>query len=795
MLTLQAFLGILPSARLAEADLPRFLTQALCRLSRPQLSAAFALLEREQLVGYPRALAPLIYRVIEALIAEDIAPDTIEPTLFERVIASPKLLSALDADVGLEHIVLRPGELVSPDMRDLVGRHLQTLPGRGAYLTMVAPAEIARVPGLDYAVVRSPVLARPMSSDEAEVLQSTWATLEEASGWPQGLARDWEARFVRVATRPNLPAARCVSVLADMQPQRRRALWLSLVGHQRLQELPETHRPGEAALSRRLDALALEERDRELVPALMDLVRTAYSACALNTKVKDGDYPITADDVESYIDWVEHSHSAKSALASQSAEQLQRLIRVLTAVDRGTIQGAVEPEQARLLRLFRDQYLAAVYQRDVTALFGIDPLLLAQSLVAEGHDADAIREALVELAQDARLQRELALEAQREEQAQRIADGPDEADEAEAPEDLPESPFASLAPRAPRRPTTSPGVNPFAEAEAAASPHRIPTSTPPMKLPPLPPVPPARPRRRTASSHTLPPLPERPSAPRARRPRTRPRTQPFPDLESLPLPTPQAPALQGSGLSPAPVSAAHQGALGGEPEKVAGDPAATEGDTTAVEISVADPVAAEPSALEPVAAEPSALEPVAAEPIAPAPVAADPAEPGQERSVEGAPQAGTQAELNLEPEADGGEPVLEESSPHLENRAESPPTVTRRASGRLVTPGQAARFYGEAFRELQVLERDLLERGVWPRAERRVRELGEEAAELALALGPPARSGDADFRAALKKVHFVQSYLERIGPLMSGDLPVEEVPEPQGVLDRLSGMFKRDDEP
>ena len=93
-----------------------------------------------------------------------------------------------------------------------------------------------------------------------------------------------------------------------------------------------------------------------------------------------------------------------------------------------------------------------------------------------------------------------------------------------------------------------------------------------------------------------------------------------------------------------------------------------------------------------------------------------------------------------------------------------------------------------------MLERDLLERGAWPLARRRVQSLGEEATELALSLGPPARSGDVDFQTALKKVELVQSYLDRIVPLMSAAPPPVIEPEASGVLDRLSGMFKRGDQ-
>jgi hypothetical protein len=121
----------------------------------------------------------------------------------------------------------------------------------------------------------------------------------------------------------------------------------------------------------------------------------------------------------------------------------------------------------------------------------------------------------------------------------------------------------------------------------------------------------------------------------------------------------------------------------------------------------------------------------------------------------------------------------------------------------LVTPGQGIDFYEEAFRELQVLERDLLERGGWPEARARVTYLGDRASSLAAALGPPARSGDDDFRAALNKVDFVLSYIERIQPLLEtvdvkdvedGEI-LEDVPfadEDRGVMNKLGRLFKGD---
>ena len=111
------------------------------------------------------------------------------------------------------------------------------------------------------------------------VMAESWASVEEVTGWPVEDAREWEARFVRVASRPNFDAASCVDVLAAMLPSRRRGLWLALVAHQRLQRLPEPHRPGAAGLGRRLEALALEPQEVALVDKLVEIARAAYDSC------------------------------------------------------------------------------------------------------------------------------------------------------------------------------------------------------------------------------------------------------------------------------------------------------------------------------------------------------------------------------------------------------------------------------------------------------------------------------------------------------------------------------------
>ncbi len=97
-----------------------------------------------------------------------------------------------------------------------------------------------------------------------------------------------------------------------------------------------------------------------------------------------------------------------------------------------------------------------------------------------------------------------------------------------------------------------------------------------------------------------------------------------------------------------------------------------------------------------------------------------------------------------------------------------------------------------------MLERDLLERGAFPKAAERIRALDREATGLAEALGPPARSGDREFQAVLRKIEAVRSYISRVRGLL--DAPHEpeahqpaDAPEESSVLGRLGRLLRRDD--
>lgn len=112
-----------------------------------------------------------------------------------------------------------------------------------------------------------------------------------------------------------------------------------------------------------------------------------------------------------------------------------------------------------------------------------------------------------------------------------------------------------------------------------------------------------------------------------------------------------------------------------------------------------------------------------------------------------------------------------------------------------MTPAGAERFYDQTFRELEVLERDLLERGPWPQAMERLEALTAEAQALAQALGPSARSGDREFAAALTKVERVQGYLDRVRPLAQVSPepqdPEEEPLDESGMLGKLGRLWRR----
>lgn len=179
-------------------------------------------------------------------------------------------------------------------------------------------------------------------------------------------------------------------------------------------------------------------------------------------------------------------------------------------------------------------------------------------------------------------------------------------------------------------------------------------------------------------------------------------------------------------------------------------------------------------------------------------VAAKPAEPRatEPKAAPRVPEVLAPLPKADEPPAPLGSKPTKRLAPKVAPRKAKPSRLS--SAAHLVTPAQANAFYEEAFRELQILERDLLERGPWQDAAERLHHLQREAQRLADSLGPSARSGDQAFKSALRRVEIVVSYLARIMPLLDGppepdlDRLPDDTPESEGsVLKKLGRLFKK----
>ncbi|MGM0575448.1 MAG: hypothetical protein ACQEXJ_06930 [Myxococcota bacterium] len=699
MFTLPAFLGTLPPASLAEADLPRFATRALNRRTLDELPGVRALLREEPLPGYPPSLAKALLVLLDRLVEAEADPAGLDPERVERLLGTPGSLADLERLRALERTVLRPGVAVTSEIRDLLAGRLEIVPGDGPQLALVGPVEVIGMAGLGWSALRTPALARLMTPEEAEGIRDAWATVEEYSGWPRPSAVPWEARFVQVALRPNPDARRVVELLRDLAPPRRTALWRALVEHLRDEDLPDGHRPGRRGLTRRLDAAGVRV-SADALDVLLPFAEAMVARCGREPLVARGLCPCTDEDIAAYTAWIEVPEGTRERLRALEPPLVEHHLRTLAAVDHGALQARLDPDLVRDLRGLRDGYLRHRYRRDVTPLLGVDPLPLAEARLATGEDRGAILEELARLAQEARRLRPVEEERARREEPEApkpAAEAPSEPEDraeeelsGEAPQLLPKRPPPDPPPvlEESSSPRESSPVNPFGRRSARPPSERMPTVPPPADLPPMPEPPPPRKRPLTRRPRELPPMPDvpPPRPPSTRPPTGRPRTRPAPPP--------------------------------------------------------ADPPA----------------------PVGPEGRAPDRAEPPQPRPPSARPRTSTSREQTV---------------PHL------------------TTPGQATEFYEVAFRELEVLERDLLERGPWAEARRRVAELEARAAELIAALGPPARSGDAAFRGALRKVELVSAYLDRIRLLLEEQPrgPAEAQPEPEepaGVLGRLGRLFRRD---
>jgi len=139
------------------------------------------------------------------------------------------------------------------------------------------------------------------------------------------------------------------------------------------------------------------------------------------------------------------------------------------------------------------------------------------------------------------------------------------------------------------------------------------------------------------------------------------------------------------------------------------------------------------------------------------------------------------------PDAPARAPVVARAA----SPAERPRTGRASTIPHLVTPAQGNDFYDTSFRELELIERDLVQRGPTAAARERVEALAREASELHDALGPSARSGDREFLQAQRRIEKVQAYLDRLRPLLTDTHPPRGPSQREGsrpgFLGRLFG--------
>jgi|GEM_PF-1475670 len=780
MFSMTSLLASLPAASLAESDLPRFVTRVFGRRQASELPGIRAVLDEEPLSGYPPALGALLAASAERMVAEGTDPGELDPPMAERILASSAFLRAVERRRPMDRQLLRPGEVLTPPLREMLGTALHVLPGVGPQLALVAPVAVVHLPGVRYSIPRGVVLARAMTLEEADAMRLAWGAVEEAFPSEDPEASSWHARFVVAARRINLDAAAVVGGLSAVPAARRQRLWGEIIEHLRDQEVVEEHRPGQRGLNARLGKLGVTP-DTPWVAPLVTLAEHAFARCGPEPEALRGVSDCSAEDIATFSGWVEVPSAARERLRELTPAEITRHLATLADVESGRLDVAFPKELVRPLRAFRDRLLKPRYGRAVASLLVADPLRLAEEHVRRGEDRQAILAALEALADEAGAAAAARPPVTLPLTVGRDLDGFSDDDEPDPDEQVDEVAAGG------GRELAAPPVGASSERPAAVPPASdVAEEEAPVEEPSPLPSPPAR-ARPAGQGGVRPPrfeLPPMPSPPPPRpRPRTRPRSE-FPPMPSGELPPPRRqlvdpervraatrpPGLRGP--EPAPHDASRtQVAPASSAETETPLPRA-ERPPTGPRALPARPPTRDPEPRLAPSSRPSTVRPAEAEPVRSRPM-----EPPLPRG--GRPRTGADARppsVSLPPSSPAG------ASPGRRR----PPTVPH-----LVTPKQGEAFYESAFKELELLERDLLRRGPWRAAHERVDALDRDAAELASALGPSARSGDKDFSGALRRVEMVQAYLERIRPLLDGEGPPgpsEPDPEPpRGGLRRLFG--------
>lgn len=727
MSSLSTVLASMPPASLVETDLARFCALAIGRRSRGELPGLAALFGEETLRGYPASLGPILHALVQTVMQHNLDPNGLDARTVDGLLGTAGFLARLDKKVSVQRQRLRPGTIISATLRQTLGMRLLVLPGVGKELVLVAPVDLAQVPDAHFAVPLGIVLARQAPHEEAEILRATWAAIEERFGLAGEEAAEWSARFLAISRRENHDARGVAEALDKLPYERRMILWEALVAHLRDAELPEQHRTGRRGLERRLSELGLMAAAP--IPEWID------ATLALVESV----YHAAGLDPEVM--------AGRCPVPAEDVERWASWVDVPAAGRDRVRKLSTEAIASALVRLAEEE--AGRIERNPDVM----PEALARGLASlrdgclrprwqRSHWAlvgvDPLLLARTRLAngEDTHAIREqleaLADEALKTPRA--VVAKPTKPAPAARPEGDPGEPEPSRPVASESRELVQPTPKPPEPEVELLDPRGLRPSR--FHLPPMPSVPPPRPAPRVRPRTDFPAMPAVPE--RSRPPTDAPRARP---------PEGNPPGLRG----PATIDAPRARPATRQPEGFR---------SAEVVREAAREVAREVTRESTHSPREPAREPTREVAIA--------RETTRERPATGRvpPRAPIAAEARI------ARPRTGATAPHL------------------VTPTQGNEFYDASFRELELIERDLVQRGPYSGAAERVQAITAEAAELYQALGPSARSGDREFQAAQRRIEKVQAYLDRIRPLLNAARTSEPDPREQpkgGLLSRLFG--------
>jgi len=725
MLSLSAFLAGLPPAALAETDLPRFCALVLGRRARSELPGLALLLAEETLRGYPAGLPAILRAVIGQILEDDLEVELVDASSIERLFGRAPFLRRLGELTDLRRERLRPGTIVGPELRLVAGRRLQVIGSHGTQLALVYPVDLARVPDAHFAVPRGPVLAMEMETAEIEVLRETWIAVEGATGLDGAEARRWTARFFAIARRPGIDVASVQKAIVRMSPELRAHLSEALVAHNRDGALPEHHRPGPRGLERRLARLGVE-LDAPWTAAATALVSEVFASAAPDPMVERGYCSVPPEDLALWSEWVEVPAAARAAVTAIAPPEIEEALMRLAEVEDGRVDEELDPTLRRGLQSLRDHCLRPRWLRSRAALDGLDLLRVCDTWLARGDDLSEKIESLQKLAVEAAVvseERALVETARIAAESARLAlVNVIVAGPPRAPEIAPGKRTLATAPE-----DEDNAIEPVSQQRAAAPSEHVESGPAPLM-----------------DSE---------------------QAQPKPGVEAaseLGAPWPAPPVKAAAGAADLAIKA----------------PPASPSSTPPAAVRVERVPTASRFELPPMPKPP----PMRTRPVTglPIPVIAPPTAPKKATPASAAPPRPAPAPSPVVEAA----PRVVRRVPTLSPASKAAPSALRSSiASHLMTPAQAHAFYEESFRELEVIERDVLRGGHSASVGQRLDVIATDATAIIQALGPSARSGDREFQVAIERMERVEHYLLRIRAL--------ELDEVEPRRERPKSFWKR----